>query len=80
MATHSPWARRRRRYFDYPLQAAAVALLYGLFAALPVDWASAGGGWLGRTLGPPRRLAASSHWSATSWWTPGPNIRDLRAA
>jgi KDO2-lipid IV(A) lauroyltransferase len=57
MATHSPWARRRRRYFDYPLQAAAVALLYGLFAALPVDWASAVGGWLGRTLGP--RLGAS---------------------
>jgi Kdo2-lipid IVA lauroyltransferase/acyltransferase len=57
MATHSSWARRRRRYIDYPLQAAGLALLYGLFAALPVDWASAAGGWIGRTLGP--RLGAT---------------------
>lgn len=44
--------RTRQRYLDYPLQAAGVALGYGLLRCLPLDWASAAGGWLGRTFGP----------------------------
>jgi KDO2-lipid IV(A) lauroyltransferase len=41
-----------RRYVLYPLQALAAALLYGLFALLPLDLASTAGGRLGRAVGP----------------------------
>lgn len=34
------------------LEAGLVWLVYHLFKALPVDWASAIGGWIGRTIGP----------------------------
>lgn len=57
MARHSPFARWRRRHFDYPVVGALVWLLFQVFRALPPDAASAVGGWIGRTLGP--RLAAS---------------------
>jgi KDO2-lipid IV(A) lauroyltransferase len=40
---------RRLRYIA---ETAGVILAYGLFRAMPIDWASATGGWLGRTLGP----------------------------
>lgn len=40
------------RYLLHPLQAAALALIYGVFRVLPLDWASATGGFLGRTVGP----------------------------
>ena len=33
-------------------EALGAFLAYALFAALPVDWASALGGWIGRTIGP----------------------------
>lgn len=41
-----------RDYLAYPLQALLAAALYGLLALLPLDAASALGGWLMRSLGP----------------------------
>lgn len=43
-----PW----RRWVMHPLEAALVYPLYGLFRLLPLDTASAIGGWIGRNLGP----------------------------
>ncbi len=40
------------RYFFHPLQALAAVVVYSLFRVLPIDIASALGGWLGRTIGP----------------------------
>jgi len=40
------------RFVFHPLQAAAAVAVYSLFRVLPLDMASALGGWLGRTLGP----------------------------
>ncbi|WP_207478060.1 lysophospholipid acyltransferase family protein [Arenibaculum pallidiluteum] len=57
MAHRSARSRWRQRWLDYPLQAAALWLLYGLFRLLPLDTASALGGRLARYIGP--RLAAS---------------------
>ena len=48
-----------RRWLIYPLQALGMYLLFGLVRLLPLDAASALGGWLGRTMGP--RLAVSRH-------------------
>ena len=50
----SPHRRTRpvTRRVGYLLEAAGAALGFGLFKALPVDAASAFGGWLGRTIGP----------------------------
>jgi len=45
------------RYFLHPLQALAAVVGYSLFRVLPIDVASAMGGWLGRTIGP--RLSIS---------------------
>ncbi|MFQ5763547.1 MAG: lauroyl acyltransferase, partial [Rhodospirillales bacterium] len=39
-------------YLLHPLQAAAAIVVYSMFRLLPMDWASAFGGWLGRTVGP----------------------------
>ena len=54
-----------RRYLLHPLEAAAVAVGYAVFAALPLDAASALGGWLARTFGPrlglSRRAVANIH-------------------
>ncbi len=52
MSDRSAVARRLRRYLLYPAEAAAIHLLYHVIAVLPVDWASALGGWLGRGIGP----------------------------
>lgn len=41
-----------RRYIVHPLQAVPAYLIFGLVRLLPVDWASALGGWLGRAFGP----------------------------
>ena len=46
------WRSRLRRYALYPLQAALVHVALAAFGALPIDRASALGGWLGRTIGP----------------------------
>lgn len=40
------------RHLRYPLEAAFAFLFLGLFKLLPLDWASAFGGWLGRSVGP----------------------------
>lgn len=47
-----PWVRWAVRHLAHPLEAAVVYAFYGLFRALPVDAASALGGWIGRTVGP----------------------------
>mgnify|MGYP002714864891 FL=1 len=57
MATRTNFARLRRRYLGYPLEAAVLYAVYGIFAVLPLDAASGLGGWIGRTVGP--RLRAS---------------------
>ncbi|MCH8236629.1 MAG: lipid A biosynthesis lauroyl acyltransferase [Proteobacteria bacterium] len=40
------------RYIFHPIEAAVALLTYSLFRFLPIDLASALGGWLGRTIGP----------------------------
>ncbi len=40
------------RYFFHPFQALAAVVVYSLFRVLPIDIASAWGGWLCRTVGP----------------------------
>jgi KDO2-lipid IV(A) lauroyltransferase len=57
MANRSEAARRRRRYVGYPLEAAFLYLIYGIFMVLPLDTASALGGWIGRTIGPRLRTS-----------------------
>lgn len=52
MARKSPGRRRLDRWLYYPLQSCMLYLSYGLFSVLPVDWASALGGWIARALGP----------------------------
>lgn len=60
MATHSPARRRFDRMIGYRLEAAAVALVTGALARLPLDRASAAGGriatGIGRRLGVNRRM------------------------
>ena len=41
-----------RRYLVHPIEATAALVAYWFFALLPIDLASAIGGWLGRTVGP----------------------------
>ncbi|EWY40357.1 lauroyl acyltransferase [Skermanella stibiiresistens SB22] len=60
MATRTKNARLRRRYLGYPLEAALLYLTYGVFSALPLDAASALGGWIGRTVGPRLRSSRST--------------------
>ncbi len=52
MARKSPARRRLDRWVLYPIQSVLVYLCYGIFGLMPVDAASAAGGWLGRTIGP----------------------------
>ena len=40
------------RYLIHPIEAAAALLVYSLFRILPLEWASALGGWLARAIGP----------------------------
>lgn len=56
MAKRGPRARQFNRFVTYPLEAICALLLFGFFRILPVDLASAIGGWLGRTIGPGLRL------------------------
>jgi len=51
-------AKAVNRYLLHPLQALAAALVYLTFRVLPLDTASALGGWLARTAGP--RLSISA--------------------
>lgn len=52
VARKSRFRRRLDRWLYYPLQTAAMFLFYAVFRLLPVDAASAVGGWVGRTVGP----------------------------
>ena len=52
MARKSASRRRLDRWVYHPLQSVLLYLSYGLFSLLPVDAASALGGWIGRTVGP----------------------------
>ena len=52
MGKRSAASRRLQRAVAYPLEAVAAVLMYSFFAILPMDAASAIGGWLGRTIGP----------------------------
>lgn len=57
MSNKTGSARLRRRYLGYPLEAAFLFLIYGVFMVLPLDAASAFGGWIGRTIGPRLRTS-----------------------
>lgn len=45
------------KYLRHPLEALAATVVWGLFRILPVDAASAVGGWLARTVGPSLKLS-----------------------
>lgn len=47
-----------RRFVVHPIEAAGAFSIYVLFRLLPMDWASALGGWLGRTFGPKAGITA----------------------
>lgn len=58
-----PRSRPKKKHLAYRLQALGARLLFALFAALPLDEASAFGGWLARRLGPfttAHRIAANN--------------------
>ena len=52
MGKRSASSLRFRRAIIYPLEAVAAIFMYSVFAILPMDTASAIGGWLGRKIGP----------------------------
>lgn len=58
MAERTQLQRKLIRLFRHPPEAMAAFLLYGLLRAMPVDAASAFGGWLLRTFGPLTRSDA----------------------
>ncbi len=51
MSTASKAQRQFKRFIGYPLEAVLVYALYGFFKLLPIDTASAVGGWIGRNVG-----------------------------
>ena len=55
MADRTPLQRKLIRWFVHPPLAVLAHLLYGLLRILPVDAASAFGGWLARSIGPSTR-------------------------
>ncbi|MBP3126957.1 lauroyl acyltransferase [Thalassospira sp. ER-Se-21-Dark] len=52
MDKNSQLYKMRQKYISHPLQGFGAYLVYWMFALMPVDMASAVGGWLMRTLGP----------------------------
>ncbi|MDH3230451.1 MAG: lauroyl acyltransferase [Alphaproteobacteria bacterium] len=58
MADRTPLQRKLIRWFLHPPQTVGAFLLYGLLRIMPVDAASAFGGWLLRTVGPLTRSDA----------------------
>ena len=52
MAHKTKSSRWWRHHVGYPLEATFLFVIYGIFKALPLDAASALGGWIGRTVGP----------------------------
>jgi KDO2-lipid IV(A) lauroyltransferase len=54
-----------RRTIAHPTEAALAWALNACFALLPVDWASALGGWMGRMIGPKLRVSNNARRSLT---------------
>jgi len=52
MDKNSQFYKMRQKYLSHPLQGFGAHLAYWMFALMPIDVASAFGGWLLRTLGP----------------------------
>lgn len=52
MDKNSKLYKMRQKYLSHPLQGFGAYLSYWMFALMPIDMASAFGGWLLRTLGP----------------------------
>ncbi|NIY77668.1 lauroyl acyltransferase [Thalassospira sp. HF15] len=52
MDKNSQLYKMRQKYLSHPLQGFGAYLAYWMFALMPIDTASAFGGWLLRTLGP----------------------------
>ncbi len=52
MAERTPLRQLLRRFVIYPLETVGTVVVYGVFAVLPVEFASRFGGWLGRGIGP----------------------------
>jgi KDO2-lipid IV(A) lauroyltransferase len=52
MAVKTSLRSALRRHVVHPLQAAGAYLAFALLRLMPITWASAMGGWLGRTFGP----------------------------
>jgi KDO2-lipid IV(A) lauroyltransferase len=46
-----------KRYLSHPLQGLAAQIFFALVKLLPISWASACGGFLGRTIGPGHRIS-----------------------
>jgi KDO2-lipid IV(A) lauroyltransferase len=57
----SPWIRWLTRTVGHRAEAALVYTVFAVFRALPVDAASALGGWLGRVIGPHLPSSATAH-------------------
>jgi KDO2-lipid IV(A) lauroyltransferase len=57
MAKRSRGTRHFYYSIGYPVQAVIAWIVVGVFAALPLDWASGLGGWIGRTIGPRLRVS-----------------------
>lgn len=57
MSSATQAQRQFKRFVAYPLQALLVYAFFGFFKILPIDTASAVGGWIGRTIAP--RLGVS---------------------
>ncbi len=49
-----------RKFVAHPFQAGLAWALNAFFAVLPVDWASALGGWMGRKIGPQLRVSQNA--------------------
>lgn len=60
MADRGPLARKLTRWIAHPMQAIGAYSVYGIFAILPVDAASALGGWLMRAAGPRLKAARTA--------------------
>lgn len=52
MDKNSKLYKMRQKYISHPLQGVGAYLAYWMFALMPIDTASAFGGWLLRSLGP----------------------------
>ena len=54
---HDGWRARVNRWIYWPIEAALLFLIFGLFRLVPIDPASAAGGAIARTIGPRLRIS-----------------------